>query len=269
MSVTDETASAAEHPILLRQDEGGIATLTLNRPDQFNTLSVDMLNALEAEIAAVGADDTVRVVVIAAKGKAFCAGHDLKEMKAMKGRGAFETLFRHCSRMMLGIVACPKPVIAKVQGIATAAGCQLVATCDLAVASRDARFGTSGINVGLFCSTPMVALSRNVSRKRAMEMLLTVDLIDAETAADYGLVNRAVPPMELDEAVNALAGKVAAKSAPALRLGKAAFYRQLEDGLDTAYALTAAVMAENMCTLDVAEGLDAFVEKRRPEWKHE
>lgn len=266
-NTTTDTAAAGD--ILLRQDAGPVTTLTLNRPAQFNSLSADLLAALTGQLAAVGADDAIRVVVIAGAGKAFCAGHDLKEMKGMNGRDSYERLFEQCSRMMLSIVGCPKPVIARVHGVATAAGCQLVGTCDLAIASDNARFGTSGINMGLFCSTPMVALSRNVGRKKSMEMLLTGDLIDAPTAAEIGLINQAVPAETLDDAVATMAEKIAAKSAPAIRLGKAAFYKQIEMELADAYRHTAAVMADNMCTADVGEGLDAFIEKRPPNWTHE
>ncbi len=268
MSAPTAAAPAPAEPVLLRADADGVATLTLNRPDQLNSLSAELLDALTETFEGLAGDDTVRVVVLAGAGKAFCAGHDLKEMRAMTGRDSYEALFNRCSRMMLAVVGCPKPVIARVHGIATAAGCQLVATCDLAVASDEARFGTSGINVGLFCSTPMVALSRNVGRKRAMEMLLTGDLVDAATAAEIGLVNRAVPAAELDAHVAELATKIAGKSGLAIAMGKAAFYRQLEMELAAAYRYTASVMARNMCGEDAREGLDAFAARRPPRWRH-
>jgi enoyl-CoA hydratase/carnithine racemase len=202
-------------------------------------------------------------------GPAFSSGHDLKEMRASRDRAAYEGLFRQCSRMMLAIVRLPQPVIARVQGIATAAGCQLVASCDLAVAAESARFATPGVNIGLFCSTPMVALSRNVSRKHAMEMLLTGEMISAEEARRIGLVNRVVPDLQLEETTRALAETIAAKSGHVLRIGKEAFYRQLELGLDEAYAYTSRVMTENMMARDAEEGIGAFLEKRKPEWREE
>ncbi len=266
--MSDAAHTAPAEDVLLRSDDGPVATLTLNRPAQFNSLSGELLDRLTEEFAAITAEDDIRVVVVAAAGKAFCAGHDLKEMKGMNGRESYERLFNQCSKMMLTIVGCLKPVIARVHGVATAAGCQLVGTCDLAVASDNAQFGTSGINMGLFCSTPMVALSRNVGRKKSLEMLFTGDLIDAHTAADIGLINKAVPAADLDAAVRDMVEKIAAKSGPAIRLGKAAFYKQVEMELAEAYKHTAAVMATNMCTADVGEGLEAFVEKRPPDWTH-
>lgn len=262
------TARSLDDPaILLSEREGAIATLTLNRPNQYNALSEEMLGELQAALDALAADQTVQVVVLAAVGKAFCAGHDLKQMRARPEQAYYQALFEQCSRMMMTIGSLPQPVIAKVQGLATAAGCQLVATCDLAVAAEDARFATSGINVGLFCSTPAVALSRNVGRKRAFEMLMTGEFIDAPTALDYGLVNRVVPAADLDAATQSLAATIAEKSPVALRTGKAMFYRQLDRGLGEAYDDAATTMACNMMAEDTAEGIDAFIEKRKPVWK--
>ncbi len=251
---------------LLRRDEAGVAWLTLNRPAARNALSVVLLTALDDTLAAIADDASVRVVVIGGAGPAFCAGHDLREMRANPGRAATEALFAQCSAVMTRIVRLPQPVIARVHGIATAAGCQLVASCDLAVAAADARFATPGVNIGLFCSTPMVALARNVGRKAAMEMLLTGDLIDAEHARSIGLINRVVPPDELDAAVAALAEKIAGKSALTVAIGKEAFYRQAELDLDAAYAYAAEVMTRNMMARDAAEGIDAFLAKRAPVW---
>ena len=255
-------------PPVRRHDADGVTTLTLNRPASFNALSEEMLEALESELTRLADDGGVRCVVLAAEGRAFCAGHDLKQMRAHDDdRDYFQALFAHCARVMQAIVELPVPVIARVQGIATAAGCQLVASCDLAVAARSARFAVSGINAGLFCSTPAVALSRNVARKRAMEMLFTGEFIDADTARDWGLVNRVADDEQLDEAVAELAASICAKSAVAVRTGKAMFLRQLRMPLDEAYAFAGEVMAGNMLAEDVAEGIDAFIEKRRPVWK--
>jgi enoyl-CoA hydratase/carnithine racemase len=256
-------------PVLLRRDEGGIAWLTLNRPAQRNALSVALMSALQAEIDAIGKDRKIKVVVIAGTGPGFCGGHDLREMRANPGRQHYEALFQQCARLMTGIVRLPKPVIARVHGIATAAGCQLVASCDLAVAAADARFGVNGINIGLFCSTPMVALSRAVGRKPAMEMLLTGDLVTAEHARAIGLVNRVVAPDRLDDEVCGLARQIAGKLGLAVAIGKEAFYRQVELGLDAAYAYTAEVMTKNMLARDTEEGVDAFLEKRPPNWEKE
>jgi len=258
----------ANEPLLLRSDAGGVATLTLNRPKQYNALSEAMLNALLAELKAIGEDPAVRVVVLAGAGKAFCAGHDLKEMRQTPRQDYYQRLFALCSEMMQTVGRIPQPVIARVHGIATAAGCQLVAQCDLAVASTEARFATSGINVGLFCSTPAVPVSRNIARKRAFEMLVTGDFIDAATAADWGLVNHAVPPEQLDDTVDTLAQKIVGKSAVAVAAGKRLVYAQLEQGLAEAYAEAARVMACNMMAEDVGEGIDAFSQKRHPVWKH-
>jgi len=254
-------------PLLLGEKNDGIATLTLNRPRQRNALSLQLMSEIVERLGEIGEDGDVRVVVIRGNGPGFCAGHDLKEMRANPREEAHRDTFAKCVELMTSIVKLPQPVIARVHGIATAAGCQLVATCDLAVAAEDARFATPGVNIGLFCSTPMVALSRNVGRKRAMEMLLTGDMIDAATAQQFGLVNHVVPADELDDAVNALAGKISSKSPLTLRIGKEAFYRQLETGLNDAYEYTGAVMVRNMLTDDAAEGIDAFIEKRQPVWK--
>jgi enoyl-CoA hydratase/carnithine racemase len=253
-------------PPLLRQDADGIAWLTLNRPVARNALSMALMEALEAELAAIGSDPSVKVVVLAGAGRAFCAGHDLREMRATPTRAAYEAVFALCSRLMRRIVHLPKPVIARVHGVATAAGCQLVASADLAVAADTARFATPGVNIGLFCSTPMVALSRAVGRKAAMEMLLTGDLIDAPRAREIGLVNRVVPEAALDEAVGALAARIAGKSPLTLAIGKEAFYRQAEMDLEAAYDYASQVMTRNMLARDAAEGIDAFLNKRAPVW---
>ncbi len=258
--------TAIEPPPLLRHDEAGVAWLTLNRPAARNALSVGLMAALHAALDEIAGDPAARVVVISAAGPAFCAGHDLREMRANPGRDATEALFKQCSALMTRIVRLPKPVIARVHGIATAAGCQLVASCDLAVAAADARFATPGVNIGLFCSTPMVALTRNVGRKAAMEMLLTGELIDAARAREIGLVNRVVAPDALDGAVAALARQIAGKSALTVAIGKEAFYRQAEMDLDAAYAYAAEVMTRNMLARDAGEGIDAFLAKRQPVW---
>jgi enoyl-CoA hydratase/carnithine racemase len=258
--------------ILLRADDGAIATLTLNDPGRLNALSTAMLGRLEAELARIAADPGVRVVILRGSGRAFCAGHDLREMTAARaaedgGRAAYQALFALCSRVMLGLVRLPQPVIAQVHGIATAAGCQLVASCDLAVAAEDARFGVNGVNIGLFCSTPMVALSRVVPRKRAFELLVTGEFADAAEARALGLVNRVVPESALDAAARDLAATIAAKLGPVVRIGKRAFYDQAELDLEAAYALTGEVMAGNMLRDDTAEGIGAFLEKRAPAWQ--
>ena len=255
-------------PPLRRRDEGGVATLTLSRPESFNALSEAMLVALKEELGRLANDGSVRCVVIAAEGRAFCAGHDLKQMRANPDKAYYQELFARCGRVMQAIVELPVPVIARVQGIATAAGCQLVASCDLAVAARSARFAVSGINAGLFCSTPAVALSRNVSRKRAMELLLTGEFIDAETAREWGLINRVADDDALDDAVGELTASICAKSAVAVRTGKAMFQRQLQMPLEEAYAFAGEVMACNMMAEDAGEGIDAFIEKRAPQWRH-
>lgn len=254
--------------LVLREDKDAIATITLNRPAKFNALSGALMTTIEDTLATIAADTSVRVVVLAAKGKAFSAGHDLKEIGTKISRDEVDALFRQCSRMMLAITHLPQPIIAKVQGIATAAGCQLVATCDLAVVSSEARFATSGINVGLFCATPGVALSRNVPRKKAMEMLLTGDFIDAETALALGLVNQVVAPDAVDEATAVLASKIAARSPVAITMGKELFYRQLEGGLESAYAAAVDTIVCNMMDGETREGIEAFVNKQpMPKWR--
>ena len=257
----------SEDVLVLRQDEAGVATLTINRPKQYNALSQAMLGALQAALDAVAADQTVRVVVIAGSGPAFCAGHDLKEMRAHTDPAFHQALFAQCGRVMLTINRLPQPVIARVHGIATAAGCQLVAACDLAVASDNARFAVSGINVGLFCSTHGVALSRNLGRKQALEMLLTGEFIDAETAQRHGLINRVVPLDRLDAEIGRVADAICNKSPLAIRTGKDLFYRQLGLPLEEAYARASEAMACNMNSEDAREGIDAFIAKRKPEWK--
>ena len=257
----------AEEPILLTGVNAGIATLTLNRPRQYNALSEDMLTALQDALDEIAEDDTVRVVVLAANGKAFCAGHDLKEMRSSEDRAFHQALFDRCGVLMQTINQLTQPVIAKVQGIATAAGCQLVAQCDLAVAADTARFAVSGINVGLFCSTPAVPLSRNMHRKQAMQMLLTGDFIDAETARQFGLVNTVAPMDELDEAVASLTQKIVGKSPLAVGLGKKMFYQQANMDLSAAYLFAGERMTCNMDSEDAREGIDAFIEKRKPAWK--
>ena len=255
--------------ILLRDDADGIATLTLNRPDQRNALSVGLMNALEQALDQIAGDGSVRIVILAAAGPVFCAGHDLREVRADPRREAYEALFAQCSRLMLKLVRLAQPVIAQVHGVATAAGCQLVASCDLAVAAHDARFATPGVNIGLFCSTPMVALSRNVARKQAMEMLLTGDMIPADRAREIGLINRVVPAAELAAATREFARQIAGKSPLTLAIGKEAFYKQAELDLDAAYAYASEVMTRNMLARDAREGIDAFLAKRAPQWTGE
>ena len=266
------TATAASALILLREDIAGIAVLTLNRPQARNSLSEATLEALGDALTAIAHEPEVRAVVVAANGPAFSAGHDLKELNqhrsdADRGRAYFKHIMGLCSTVMQQIVMLPQPVIAAVQGTATAAGCQLVASCDLAVASRAAKFATPGVNIGLFCSTPMVALSRNVPRKHAMEMLLTGELISAEDAARIGLLNRVVAPGSEREEALKLARTIAAKSALTLKIGKEAFYRQLEMPLAHAYDYASGVMVENMLARDAEEGISAFIEKRDPKWE--
>ena len=255
--------------ILLRTDTDGVATLTLNRPSARNALSTGLMAALQTEIDAIAQDISVRVVVIAANGPAFCAGHDLREVRGTPTREAYEALFAQCSALMLSITRLPQPVIARVHATATAAGSQLVATCDLAVAAETARFATPGVNIGLFCSTPMVAVSRNMGRKQTMEMLLTGDMIDAEAARTGGLINKVVPDAELDDAVSAYARQIVSKSPLTLKIGKEAFYRQLEMPPEDAYTYASEVMVANMLARDAGEGIDAFLEKRDPEWTGE
>lgn len=259
-------APIAEQYVLTTRDERGVATLTLNRPQQFNALSQEMMAALQTEFEALADDASVRVVVIGAQGKAFCPGHDLKQMKANPSLEYYQSLFAQCTKLMMTIQRLPAPVIARVHGIATAAGCQLVAMCDLAVASANARFAVSGINVGLFCSTPGVALSRNVGRKQAFEMLVTGDFIDAATARERGLVNRVVPADQLDAEIEKLIASILSKPGSVLAMGKDLFYRQLETGIEAAYQLAGQTMACNMIDDSAQEGVQAFMEKRAPKW---
>ena len=267
---TDQTA--IEGPPLIEERHGSVAVFTLNRPQARNTLSEVMLSALQGAIDRASNDRSVRAVIIAAQGPAFCAGHDMKEMTERRsdsdgGRAYFVELMNRCTEMMQSIVRSPKPFIAAVEGVATAAGCQLVATCDLAVAGEEARFATPGVNIGLFCSTPMVALSRNVPRKHAMEMLLLGEMANAQEAAQYGLVNRVVPRGHAVAEAKALADAIASKSAATVAIGKQTFYRQLEVPLAEAYRESAGVMVRNMMLHDAAEGIGAFIDKRQPEWK--
>ncbi len=255
-----------DKPVLRETDARGVVRLTLNRPNAFNSLSEGMLSALQAELEAIAKDESARVVVLGAAGKAFCAGHDLKEMRAEPSLDYYQKLFAQCAQMMLAIQRLPVPVIARVHGIATAAGCQLVAMCDLAVASRDARFAVSGVNLGLFCSTPSVALSRNLSRKAAFEMLVTGAFISADEAQARGLVNRVAEPDQLDAAVEALVASIVAKPRVALAMGKALFYRQLEKGIAAAYDDAGQTMACNMMDDSALEGVQAFIDKRPPRW---
>ncbi|MBY6081132.1 enoyl-CoA hydratase [Ruegeria arenilitoris] len=257
--------------ILERNDTGAIAHLKMNTPERLNALSDEMLEALQSELDTLRDDRTIRAVILSGAGKAFCAGHDLKQMTAGRqaedgGKAYFTDLFNRCARMMMSIQSLPQPVIAQVHGIATAAGCQLVATCDLAVAAEGTRFGVNGVNIGLFCSTPMVALSRNIPRKLAFEMLTTGDFIPAERAAELGLVNRVVPEALLEHETLSLAEQLASKLGAAVKIGKQAFYQQLQMPLDQAYAYTGGVMAENMLHRDTEEGISAFIEKRSPNW---
>ena len=253
-------------PLVIRENLGSVVTLTLNSPKQFNALSVDMLSAMQTELDSIAHDSSIRVVVIAANGKAFCAGHNLKEMRANPEKAFQRALFEQCSQMMLTINRMPQVVIAKVEGIATAAGCQLVAACDLAVASDNAKFATSGISVGLFCSTPAVAVSRNLSRKQAFEMLITGEFIDAHTALHQGLINRVASAEQLDTTLQSLIDSIIAKSSVALTTGKTMFYNQLDITLAEAYEYASEVMSCNMMADDVSEGIDAFIEKRPAVW---
>jgi enoyl-CoA hydratase/carnithine racemase len=274
MTIQTARAAAPHSPVLLRETLGSIAVLTLNRPASRNSLSEGLIGELHAALAEIGDDTRVRAVVIAANGPAFSAGHDMKELTARRtdadrGRAYFADIMNACSAMMQAVVHLPKPVVAAVQGIATAAGCQLVASCDLAVASEAASFATPGVDIGLFCSTPMVALSRNVPRKQAMEMLLTGEPVPAVRAREIGLVNRVVAAGTERDAAIALAQQVALKSAYTVKLGKAAFYRQAEMNLADAYRYAAEVMTENMMARDAEEGIGAFIEKREPRWQDE
>jgi len=259
--VSDPTSS-----LILRADSGGIATLTLNRPAQFNAISVAMLVEMQRALDVIAADKSVRIVVIAGAGQAFSPGHDLKEMLANSNEAFIGDLFRRCCNVMLTIQRLPQPVIAKVHGIATAAGCQIVAACDLAVSAEDARYATSGVNFGLFCATPGVAVSRNISRKRAFEMLMTGEFIDAQTALDWGLVNRVAPVDHLDAETSALAQSMIDKPGAVLAAGKKFFYEQLERTLEDAYTLATEAITRNMLGDDAQEGVAAFVEKRKPRW---
>ena len=261
-----EARAVTEPCVSVDRSGDGRITLTLNRPQQFNALSEEMMAALQDALDAVAGDETARVVVIAGRGKAFCPGHDLKQMKATPSVDYYGKLFAQCSRLMMTIQHMPQPVIARVHGIATAAGCQLVAMCDLAVAASDARFAVSGINVGLFCSTPGVALSRNIGRKQAFEMLVTGDFIDAATAQSRGLVNRVVEPGELDAEIERFAASIIAKPRVAIAMGKELFYRQLETGIEAAYQMAGQTMACNMIDASAQEGVQAFMEKRKPAW---
>jgi enoyl-CoA hydratase/carnithine racemase len=252
--------------MLLEERSGGVLRLTLNRPEARNALSFGLMKTLLETLGRAAEDPEARVVIMAGAGPGFCAGHDLRELRADPKRETYHHTFALCSELMLAIVRLPKPVIAEVHGVATAAGCQLVATCDLAIAAEEARFATPGVNIGLFCSTPMVALTRAIGRKAAMEMLLTGELIDAATARSLGLVNRVVPQAELRDAVDTLARQIAGKSAFTVKIGKEAFYRQVELDLAAAYRYTAEVMTTNMLAGDAEEGIDAFLEKRAPSW---
>ena len=259
-------------PLVLRSDADDVATLTLNAPERLNALSDGMLAALAQAFTAIAAEERTRVVILRGAGKAFCAGHDLREMQAARqsadgGLAAFEDLFARCAAVMQQILRLPQPVIAEVHGIATAAGCQLVASCDMAVAAEGTRFGVNGVNIGLFCSTPMVALTRNLPRKAAFEMLTTGAFIHADRALELGLINRIAPPDALEADTMALAQTVAGKLGAAVRIGKRAFYDQITLPLDQAYALTGQVMVENMLARDTDEGIQAFIEKRSPDWK--
>lgn len=262
-----QASETVKQPILLRHDENRISTLTLNLPQKYNVLSSDMLSELKIALDDINADESIHVVIIASNGKAFCAGHDLKEMRSSEDRAFHQALFEQCGQLMITINQLSQPVIAQINGIATAAGCQLVANCDLAVATDESRFAVSGINAGLFCSTPAVPLSRNLPRKQAMQMLLTGDFISAEKAQQYGLINEVVSADELAQKTMELAQKIAAKSSHSLRLGKDMFYKQLGMDLSEAYAYAAERMACNMDSEDAREGIDAFIEKRKPVWQ--
>ena len=259
-------ADANDKWVIQDQPAQGVVRLVLNRPDSFNALSSEMLQALDQALAQASEAKDCRVIVLAALGKAFCAGHDLREMRSNPDQDFYTQLFTQCSKLMLRIQHLPQPVVAEVQGIATAAGCQLVSMCDLAVAAQSAKFAVSGINYGLFCATPSVGLSRNIHRKQAMEMLLTGDFIDAETAVHRGLINQAVPDSDLGQAVMSLCSKITAKPEPAVRMGKALFYTQLEMGIQAAYQLAGQTMACNMMEDSAQEGFQAFIDKRKPSW---
>lgn len=264
---TDRTLTT-EEPFVLSTRANGVATLTLNRGERFNPLSSQMIAAMHAELSAIASDPSVRVVILAAEGKGFCAGHDLKEMRAHTEDKSWERgLFDACSRMMIALTEIPQPVIARVHGIATAAGCQFVSMCDLAVAADTARFAMPGVNIGVFCSTPAVGVVRNIGRKRAMELLLTGEPIDAETALSWGLVNRVVPESRLDAEIRRFTDIILSRSSAAIRFGKQSFYSQIDRPLDAAYDIASEVMASNMLLEDAAEGIDAFLNKRSPNWR--
>ncbi|MEM7007803.1 MAG: enoyl-CoA hydratase [Thermodesulfobacteriota bacterium] len=262
-----ELAKENTGPLVLRDDDNGVSNLILNRPRAYNALSIACMEALTQEIKEISDDASIKVVILSGSGNGFCAGHDMKDLRANPQKSFYEKTFATSYAMMMSIINCPKPVIAKVHGIATAAGCQLVSTCDLAVAEEGARFATPGVNIGLFCSTPMVGLSRNVSRKHAMEMLLTGDFISAQRAYEMGLINSVVALDRLDEEAVELAQKIASKSPLTLKIGKKAFYEQLDKDLESAYKYCSKVMVENMMARDAEEGIDAFLEKREPVWK--
>ena len=263
-----ESKLTAEQPFVLTTRAGGVATLTLNRGERFNPLSSQMIAALHSELNAIAADSSVRVVILSAEGKGFCAGHDLKEMRAHTDDEKWqENLFNACSRMMVALTEIPQPVIARVHGMATAAGCQLVSMCDLAVATDTARFAMPGVNIGVFCSTPAVGVVRNIGRKRSMEMLLTGEPIDAATALDWGLVNRVVPADRLDVEIQRFTDIILARSPAAVRFGKQTFYKQIDRPLETAYDVASKTMACNLMLEDAAEGMDAFLQKRPAVWR--
>lgn len=266
MSANIAEVSAQGAPLLVRSQDGAVLRLTLNRPQQYNALSQQMLGALREEFSQIATDDTIRVVILGGAGKAFCAGHDLREIRDNPRLEYHQWLFAECAQFMGQLRALPQPVIARVHGIATAAGCQLVASCDLAVASTEARFATSGINVGLWCATPAIALTRNVAQKPAFEMLFTGEFIDADTARERGLVNRVVPAERLDEEVARLAASIVSKPARVVAAGKELFYRQQQMGVDAAYQLAAQAMACNLQEPATREGIEAFLNKRRPNW---
>ena len=268
MSNVNVEVSAATQPFVLTTVANGIATLTLNRPQRFNPLSFEMIAAIQTELDAIAKDSSIRVVILAAEGKGFCAGHDLKEMRAHSDDKSWQqSLFDSCSRMMIALTELPQPVIARVHGIATAAGCQLVSMCDLAVASDTASFALPGVNIGVFCSTPAVGVVRNIGRKRAMEMLLTGELIDAPTALSWGLVNRVVPADRLDEEIKRFTDIILARSSATISAGKLTFYRQVDQPLGSAYDVAGETMACNLLFEDAAEGIDAFLQKRPPDWR--
>ncbi len=272
MSTTATPANDAETPLVLRQDDDGVTILTLNRPRALNALSLPMLQALRAALDEIAEDHSVRAVILRGEGRAFCAGHDLKEITAHRddpdgGRGFFEALFESCTDVMLAIRNLPVIVVAEVQGIATAAGCQLVSTCDMAVASSEARFGVNGVNAGLFCSTPMVALSRNVPRKLAMEMLTLGEMIDAQRALHHGLVNAVVQPEDLEFRTSEMARRATQKSRAVVALGKEAFYRQAELGVEDAYGMMSRVIVDNLMMRDAEIGISCFIDKKTPEWE--